>query len=231
MNRSPRPARQEERAARPRSWAGAVLAMMMKAALAAVLSVQIMRGVRTRISPRAVRAGGVALVINTTFGKQEIADSFSIRREALMQGMPYFTTVQAARMAVTALGEIRHRYPATLIGLLLKNDPAPSVRRAAALALGRTGGAAWSVELMEALGDPSDIVRAGAAMVLGRLPDLRVIPALERALLNDPLWTVRLEAARALRNLGPKGESVLKSHLANKEFEMLREQIAVGQWD
>ena len=38
-----------------------------------------------------------------TFGKQEIADSFSIRREALMHGVPYYTTVQAARMAVGAL--------------------------------------------------------------------------------------------------------------------------------
>jgi len=47
--------------------------------------------------------GQIVLVINSTFGKQEIADSFSIRREALMHGVPYFTTVQAARMAVGAL--------------------------------------------------------------------------------------------------------------------------------
>jgi carbamoyl-phosphate synthase large subunit len=47
--------------------------------------------------------GEIVLVINTTFGKQEISDSFSIRREALMQSVPYFTTVQAARMAVGAL--------------------------------------------------------------------------------------------------------------------------------
>jgi carbamoyl-phosphate synthase large subunit len=47
--------------------------------------------------------GKIVLVINSTFGKQEIADSFSIRREALMHGVPYYTTVQAARMAVGAL--------------------------------------------------------------------------------------------------------------------------------
>jgi carbamoyl-phosphate synthase large subunit len=47
--------------------------------------------------------GGINLVINTTFGRQEISDSFSIRREALMRGLPYYTTVQAARMAVEAL--------------------------------------------------------------------------------------------------------------------------------
>ena len=48
-------------------------------------------------------------MINTTFGKQEIADSFSIRREALMHGVPYYTTVQAARMAVGALEALRAR--------------------------------------------------------------------------------------------------------------------------
>ena len=47
--------------------------------------------------------GDIGLLINTTFGKKEIADSFSIRREALMHGVPYYTTAQAARMAVEAL--------------------------------------------------------------------------------------------------------------------------------
>ena len=51
--------------------------------------------------------GGIQLVINTTFGKQEISDSFSIRREALMHGLPYYTTVQQARMAVGALEAMR----------------------------------------------------------------------------------------------------------------------------
>jgi carbamoyl-phosphate synthase large subunit len=47
--------------------------------------------------------GQIDLVINSTFGQQEIADSFSIRREALMHGIPYYTTVQAGRMAVEAI--------------------------------------------------------------------------------------------------------------------------------
>ena len=60
--------------------------------------------------------GDIALVINTTFGKSEIADSFSIRREALMHGIPYYTTVQAARMAVEAL-EALARGPLTVRAL------------------------------------------------------------------------------------------------------------------
>src|SRR5262249_45165700 len=47
--------------------------------------------------------GEIAMVINTTFGKQEMADSFSIRREALVHGLPYYPTLQGARMAVDAL--------------------------------------------------------------------------------------------------------------------------------
>ncbi|WP_095983276.1 carbamoyl-phosphate synthase large subunit [Melittangium boletus] len=53
--------------------------------------------------------GQIVLVINTTFGKQEISDSFSIRREALMHSVPYFTTVQAARMAVGAMESLTHK--------------------------------------------------------------------------------------------------------------------------
>jgi carbamoyl-phosphate synthase large subunit len=47
--------------------------------------------------------GEISLVFNTTVGRQEILDSFSIRRESLMHGIPYYTTVQAARMAVGAI--------------------------------------------------------------------------------------------------------------------------------
>jgi carbamoyl-phosphate synthase large subunit len=47
--------------------------------------------------------GDVHFVVNTTAGKQEIADSYSIRRETLMKGLPYFTTLTGARAAVGAM--------------------------------------------------------------------------------------------------------------------------------
>jgi carbamoyl-phosphate synthase large subunit len=60
--------------------------------------------------------GEIDLVINTTFGKKEIADSFSIRRESLMHSVPYYTTVQAARMAVGAIEALaRGRIPVTAL--------------------------------------------------------------------------------------------------------------------
>jgi carbamoyl-phosphate synthase large subunit len=47
--------------------------------------------------------GGVHFVINTTAGKSEIGDSYSIRRETLMHRVPYFTTLTGARAALGAM--------------------------------------------------------------------------------------------------------------------------------
>jgi carbamoyl-phosphate synthase large subunit len=58
--------------------------------------------------------GDVALVINTTGGKREIADSFNIRRETLMHGVPYMTTIPGARACVEAIETSRHHKPSVL---------------------------------------------------------------------------------------------------------------------
>jgi len=47
--------------------------------------------------------GDVHFVINTTSGKKEISDSYSIRRETLMHRVPYFTTLTGARAAVGSM--------------------------------------------------------------------------------------------------------------------------------
>jgi carbamoyl-phosphate synthase large subunit len=52
-------------------------------------------------------SGGVQLVFNTTEGSQAIADSFSLRRTALTNGIPYYTTVAGARAAVQAISALR----------------------------------------------------------------------------------------------------------------------------
>ncbi len=45
----------------------------------------------------------IALVLNTTSDKQAIADSYSIRRQTLMHGIPYFTAITSCRAAVAAI--------------------------------------------------------------------------------------------------------------------------------
>ena len=49
----------------------------------------------------------IQLMINTTSGVKSIADSFSIRRSAIRNKIPYFTTISAAKIAVTGLNLIK----------------------------------------------------------------------------------------------------------------------------
>ncbi len=51
----------------------------------------------------AINDGDVHLVINTTEGAQAIADSFSIRRAALVNNISYYTTIAGAAAAVSAI--------------------------------------------------------------------------------------------------------------------------------
>jgi carbamoyl-phosphate synthase large subunit len=50
----------------------------------------------------------IALVINTTDGAYSLADSFSIRRTALLNKIPYYTTMAGAKAAAQAIAAIRH---------------------------------------------------------------------------------------------------------------------------
>jgi carbamoyl-phosphate synthase large subunit len=63
-----------------------------------------------------LRDGEIGIVINTTQGAQAIRDSFSLRRAALMAGLPYFTTIAAATAAVAAI-EARRESPLTVRSL------------------------------------------------------------------------------------------------------------------
>jgi carbamoyl-phosphate synthase large subunit len=50
-----------------------------------------------------IKNGEIALVFNTTEGKQALLDSFSIRRTALMMKIPYYTTASGAVAATRAI--------------------------------------------------------------------------------------------------------------------------------
>jgi carbamoyl-phosphate synthase large subunit len=52
-------------------------------------------------------SGEIQLVVNTSEGAQAIADSFSLRRTALTNEIPYYTTVAGARAAVQAIHALR----------------------------------------------------------------------------------------------------------------------------
>ncbi|HIJ97101.1 MAG TPA: carbamoyl-phosphate synthase large subunit [Desulfuromonadales bacterium] len=51
----------------------------------------------------AIKNGQVQLVVNTTHGAQAVADSFSIRRESLMHGLAYYTTIAGAKAVADSI--------------------------------------------------------------------------------------------------------------------------------
>jgi carbamoyl-phosphate synthase large subunit len=55
----------------------------------------------------AMKDGTVDLVFNTTEGAQALKDSLSIRRTALMQKIPYYTTLAGSAAAVAAIAALR----------------------------------------------------------------------------------------------------------------------------
>ena len=52
----------------------------------------------------------IAMVVNTTAGAQAIRDSYSLRRQTVLSGIPYFTTIAAAAAAVEGI-ESRREHP------------------------------------------------------------------------------------------------------------------------
>jgi carbamoyl-phosphate synthase large subunit len=59
----------------------------------------------------AMKNGEVQLVFNTTEGAQSYRDSYSIRRTALVQNIPYYTTVSGARAAIQAIRLLKSGAP------------------------------------------------------------------------------------------------------------------------
>ena len=49
----------------------------------------------------------IDLVINTTETQSSIRDSYSIRRTALMNNIPYYTTIAGAKVAVNAIEALK----------------------------------------------------------------------------------------------------------------------------
>ena len=84
---------------------GGTQAALAQAAVPAELVRKVAEG-RPHIVDR-IADGEVSLVFNTTIGRQAMLDSYSIRRETLMHGIPYCVTMEAARAAVEAIEALK----------------------------------------------------------------------------------------------------------------------------
>jgi carbamoyl-phosphate synthase large subunit len=76
-------------------------AVLARAGIAAEVVNKVLEG-RPHIVDR-LKSGEIAMVLNTTVGRQAIRDSYSIRRQTLLSGIPYFTTIAAGAAAVEAI--------------------------------------------------------------------------------------------------------------------------------
>lgn len=113
-------------------------------------------------------------------------------------------------IAVRVLGMLRAGQAATLVSSFLRS-PDPELRLSSAKALGQMGESQAVPMLCESLDDPvSWEVRSAAAQALGRLGNPAAIPLLEQRL-SDSAWWARFNAAESLYQLGPAGQSSLKT--------------------
>ncbi len=55
-----------------------------------------------------IKNGEIAMLINTTFGKKSIKDSYSIRRSVITYNIPYYTTIEGADAAYRAIVALRN---------------------------------------------------------------------------------------------------------------------------
>ena len=83
---------------------GGTAEFLVRNAIPAETVLKINEG-RPHVADR-IKNGEIALVINTPLGAQSKADSFYIRRTALVYNIPYFTTVAAARAVAHAISHL-----------------------------------------------------------------------------------------------------------------------------
>jgi len=100
--------------------------------------------------------------------------------------------------------------------LTASHDTATGARAAAANLAAALGGSDVTCRLCELLDDPEPEVRTAAVRGLARLTYWPVAPR-TAAMLRDPAWTVRREAALALRGLGPTGTLLLRRALEDQD--------------
>lgn len=152
------------------------------------------------------------------------ADAFGVADRALADDAP------AVRIeAIAVLGWLKDRRALATLAALTAADPEPSVRRAAASALGFASATDPQAvcALLAALRDAAWQVREQAATTLGKLrPSTAREPLM--AALNDAYWQVRLRAVRALGQLRDAHAAASIAALLGHPISNLRKEAALA---
>lgn len=107
------------------------------------------------------------------------------------------------RQAIAHLSEDQYMNESRIRQYLItaaKEDPAPSVRAAAARAMGASGRSEFAPHLAEVLSDSNERVRWDAAVALDSVWGQDAVEALRNRLRDDESADVRASSARALRH-------------------------------
>ncbi|MCI3206755.1 MULTISPECIES: HEAT repeat domain-containing protein [Pandoraea] len=131
------------------------------------------------------------------------------------------------REAVAVLGWLRHTDALPALATLVRSDPSPEVRKAAAGALGFAADDSIQHTLIAALNDVEWQVREEAAATLGKLRLVAARDALALAL-DDEYWQVTLQSARALGRLKLAASTAAISALLTFPISNVRKEAALA---
>lgn len=126
-----------------------------------------------------------------------VHDAAALARAGLLDEDP-FVRATAAKL----LGDSGDETDAQRLVAVLEADSDPIARLRSAEALQRVGGPLAVAGLTRALSDPDEHVRLAAVRAVRELDPESAKPALARLVLEDPMYEVRVQAARALGTTG-----------------------------
>jgi HEAT repeat protein len=116
--------------------------------------------------------------------------------------------------AAKLLGDLRNESDTALLVERLAEDRDPVVRRRAAESLASIGGEAAVVGLVQGLSDPIEQVRLAAVRGVRELDPAFATADLARLVLEDPMYEIRVQAARGLGTTGdPEVLKILENAL------------------
>ena len=133
---------------------------------------------------------------------------------------PAKEAVDANIAARTSIDPVIAKAAAPLIGALTEDDQW-SVRKHAAIALGKMGDTAAVGPLIAALDDTTLAVRAAAAIALGQIGDARAVPPLARAA-EDEVALTSVAAIQALARIGGDDALAIVRKAMNDDRDYIR---------
>ncbi len=160
----------------------------------------------------------------------QIARTIPARKTEVSRGTPVVSLTDDREDRLRAVRRLANKPDAAAtkyFALLLSEDEDPLIRRIAAIALGKIGGARAEAALTAALEDEDAWVRGRAIQALARKRGHKAVETLAKALMEDPEPTIRRQAALSLgRIFSEEAYQVLDAARFDTDFSVRRAVLA-----